>query len=100
MPDSVVILQQKIYMTVPAFSSYCQWYRKGPRASYVYSMKSLEGMLSLLEATQPAGDMSDPVTPESVYTPLKNGELLEILQDYPLAMDASIWSLCVAVPSV
>ncbi|MBD0787285.1 LysR family transcriptional regulator [Vibrio sp. Y2-5] len=29
----------------------------------------------------------------SVYKQLKSGELVEILQDYPLAMDASIWAV-------
>lgn len=53
-------------MTVPAFSSYCQWYSEGHLASYMRTMKSSGGMLNLLEGAPPAGDMSDPAVPDLV----------------------------------
>lgn len=61
-------------MAVPAYSSFAQWYSNGHLASYVRTMKSPGGMLNLLEATQPAGDMSDPAVPDLVlYQDLLGG---------------------------
>lgn len=61
-------------MAAPAYSSFAQWYSNGHLASYVRSMKSPGGMLNLLEATQPAGDMSDPAVPDLVlYQDLLGG---------------------------
>jgi AraC family transcriptional regulator len=53
-------------MTVPVYSSFAQWYVEGHLASYVRTMKSPGGILNLLEAAQPAGDMSDPAVPDLV----------------------------------
>ena len=61
-------------MTVPAYSSLAEWYSNGPRAPYVRSMKSAGGVLNMLEATQPAGDMSIPAVPDFVlYQDLLGG---------------------------
>ncbi len=53
-------------MTAPTYSSFTQWYSEGRLASYVRSMKSPGGILNLLEAAQPAGDMSDPAVPDLI----------------------------------
>ena len=53
-------------MTAPVYSSFAQWYSEGRLASYVRSMKSPGGILNLLEAAQPAGDMSDPAVPDLI----------------------------------
>lgn len=53
-------------MTAPGYSSFAQWYCEGRLASYVRMMKSPGGFLNLLEATQPAGDMSDPAVPDLI----------------------------------
>lgn len=61
-------------MTAPAYSSFTQWYSEGHLATFVRSMKSTGGILNLLEATQPAGDMSDPAVPDLVlYQDLLGG---------------------------
>ena len=61
-------------MTAPAYSSFTQWYTEGHLASYVRSMKSPGGILNLLEAAQPAGDMSDPAVPDLIlYQDLLGG---------------------------
>jgi AraC family transcriptional regulator len=51
-------------MTLQSYSSFAQWYSEGRLASYVRTMKSPGGILNLLEAAQPAGDMSDPAVPD------------------------------------
>lgn len=53
-------------MTEQAYSSFAQWHRKGPHASYVRAMKSRSGILDLLEVERPAGDMSRPAVPEVI----------------------------------
>jgi AraC family transcriptional regulator len=61
-------------MTLPAYSSFTQWYTEGHLASYVRARKSSGGILNLLEAAQPAGDMSDPAVPDLVlYQDLLGG---------------------------
>jgi AraC family transcriptional regulator len=61
-------------MAAPAYSSFAQWYREDHLASYVRTMKSPGGMLNLLEAVQPAGDMSDPAVPDLIlYQDLLGG---------------------------
>lgn len=61
-------------MTVHAYSSFAQWYSKGPRARHVRSIKSSGGILNMLETTQPAGDMSVPAVPDFVlYQDLRGG---------------------------
>ncbi len=61
-------------MTAPAYSSFAQWYCEGHLASYVRTMKSPGGILNLLEAAQPAGDMSDPAVPDLIlYQDLLGG---------------------------
>jgi AraC family transcriptional regulator len=53
-------------MTAQTFTSFAQWYTKGPRASYVQSMKSPGGILGMHEVIQPAAEMSDPAVPDLV----------------------------------
>jgi AraC family transcriptional regulator len=61
-------------MNVPAYPSFAQWYVNGHLAHYVRTMKSAGDMLHLLEAAQPAGDMSDPAVPDLVlYQDLRGG---------------------------
>ncbi len=61
-------------MAVPAYSSFAQWYKSGHLAHYVRTMKSAGGIIHLLEAAQPAGDMSDPAVPDLVlYQDLHGG---------------------------
>ena len=61
-------------MTVPAYSSFAQWYSDGHLARYVRTMKSAGDIIHLLEAAQPAGDMSDPAVPDIVlYQDLHGG---------------------------
>ncbi len=61
-------------MSVPAYSSFAQWYSNGHLAHYVRTMKSAGGIIHLLEAAQPAGDMSDPAVPDLVlYQDLHGG---------------------------
>ncbi|MEQ8291151.1 MAG: AraC family transcriptional regulator [Roseovarius sp.] len=60
-------------MTSPAYASFAQWYEKGHLASYVRERKSAGGVLNLLEAEQPAGDVSDPAVPDFVLHQDING---------------------------
>jgi AraC family transcriptional regulator len=61
-------------MTAPTYSSFDQWYSEGHLATYVRTRKSSGGMLNLIEAAQPAGDMSDPAVPDLVlYQDLLGG---------------------------
>ena len=53
-------------MTAPAYSSLAQWYREGPRASCVHTIRSYGGILSMVSATQPVGDINDPPMRELV----------------------------------
>jgi len=53
-------------MTARAYSSFIHWYSEGGLASYVRSIKSPGGILNMLEAAQPAGDVSDPAVPDLV----------------------------------
>jgi AraC family transcriptional regulator len=53
-------------MTLPAYSSFTQWYREGRQASYVRRRKSLGGTLELIEVARPGGDMSRPAQPDLV----------------------------------
>lgn len=61
-------------MGVPAYNSFSEWYSVGHLASYVRTMKSAGGIVNLLEAAQPAGDMSHPAVPDIVlYQDLHGG---------------------------
>ncbi|CAM3326171.1 AraC family transcriptional regulator [Paracoccus nototheniae] len=61
-------------MSVPAYNSFSEWYNDGHLASFVRTMKSAGGIVNLLEAAQPAGDMSDPSVPDIVlYQDLRGG---------------------------
>lgn len=53
-------------MTAPAYSSFIQWYREGRLSVYVRAIKSPGGALDILEAMQPAGDVSHPAVPDLV----------------------------------
>ncbi|KZY34106.1 transcriptional regulator [Roseovarius sp. HI0049] len=48
------------------FSSFAQWYSEGPSASYVHSMKSTGGILSMYGSTQPGQEMDTPAVPDLV----------------------------------
>jgi AraC family transcriptional regulator len=61
-------------MNAPVYRSLAHWYEKGPRASYVRSVKSPGGILNIVEAIQPAMEMSDPAVPDLVlYQDLLGG---------------------------
>lgn len=61
-------------MTEPAYRSFAQWYCDGHLAHYVRTMKSAGDIVHLLEASQPAGDMSDPAVPDIIlYQDLHGG---------------------------
>lgn len=53
-------------MHVPAYSSFLQVSRDGPRASYVRAMKSAGGVVILVESALPGGVTSDPAVPDLV----------------------------------
>jgi AraC family transcriptional regulator len=53
-------------MTLQAHPSFSQWYCEGRFGSYVRTMKSPGGILDLLEAERPAGDMSRPALQDIV----------------------------------
>lgn len=53
-------------MTLSAYASFPQWYSEGRLSTYLRTRKSSGGLLSLLEATPPAGDMSHPEVPDLV----------------------------------
>ncbi len=53
-------------MTPPRYSSFVQWFREGPFAPYVRTMKSPGGFLNLMETAMPAVDMSNPAVPDLV----------------------------------
>lgn len=53
-------------MQAPHYSSFSHWYQEGHLAPYVTSMSSKSGNLTLIDALQPAGDMSDPAVPDLV----------------------------------
>src|SRR3546814_16205807 len=67
-------------MTTPAYSSFTQWYSEGHLASYVRSMKSPGGILNMLEAAQPAGDMSDPAVPDLIRSEEHTSELQSLMR--------------------
>lgn len=48
------------------YFSITDWYREGPRAPGVHTIKSTGDVLSMVEVTQPAGDMSYPSLPELI----------------------------------
>lgn len=61
-------------MTTATYSSFAQWYAQGHLAPYVRAQKSVGNIVSLIEAAQPAGDMSDPAVPDLVlYQDLTGG---------------------------
>lgn len=61
-------------MAAPSYSCFTEWYNEGRLASYVRSMKSVGGIINMLEAAQPAGDMSDPAVPDLIlYQDLLGG---------------------------
>jgi AraC family transcriptional regulator len=53
-------------MTMPFYPSFSQWYSEGRFGSYVRSIKSPGGILDLLKAERPAGDMSRPALQDIV----------------------------------
>lgn len=62
------------------YSSYAEWYREGPFASYVRATGMAGDVISVIEATQPDGDLSDPPTNDLV--------LIRMLSSYvPCAID-------------
>jgi AraC family transcriptional regulator len=64
-------------MTDPGDQSFTQWYNEGRLAPYVRSMRSPGGILQMLEAVQPAGDVSRPALPElTLYQDMLGGSRL------------------------
>lgn len=64
-------------MTVPVYSSLRQWYSEGRESSYVRTQKSSGGILDLIEAERPAGEMPRPALPDLVlYQDLLGGTSL------------------------
>ncbi|MBX9899143.1 MAG: AraC family transcriptional regulator [Burkholderiaceae bacterium] len=53
-------------MAVTDYESYSDWYKKGPLSSYVKISGMAGDAISVIEASQPAGDMSDPPVNELV----------------------------------
>ena len=53
-------------MTLPARTSFVQWFREGPFASYVRRIRSPGGFLSLMETAMPAVELSPPAVPDLV----------------------------------
>ncbi|MBK4216791.1 helix-turn-helix transcriptional regulator [Paracoccus caeni] len=53
-------------MSAQLFPSFTDWYTTGPLAPYVKTIKSHGNLLTLFEAAQPAGDMSDPAVPDLI----------------------------------
>ena len=53
-------------MTLTAYSSSSEWYRKGPLGSHVRRMRSPGGILDLIEIERPAGDVSRPAVSDLV----------------------------------
>jgi AraC family transcriptional regulator len=53
-------------MMMSAPSSYGQWFREGKHSSYIRKTKSPGGILELIEAARPGGDMSRPAQPDLV----------------------------------
>lgn len=49
-----------------SYSSYQEWYASGPLANFVRTSGLVGGTISVIEASQPAGDMSDPPVDELV----------------------------------
>src|SRR5690606_6015247 len=64
-------------MTLPADSTFTQWYCEGEQASYIRTMKSPGGILDMFEASRPAGDMHRPAMPDLVlYQDMRGGARL------------------------
>jgi AraC family transcriptional regulator len=53
-------------MTPATYSSFPQWYSEGRLSTYLRTLKSSGGILNMLEAAPPAGDMSHPAVPDLV----------------------------------
>lgn len=61
-------------MTVPAYSSFAQWYREGREASYVRARKTAGGVLDLLEVARPGDEYRRPALPDlGLYQDLLGG---------------------------
>lgn len=60
--DASVTLDMPGTSTLAPLPSHIDWYSKGHLAPFVQVEKRMDGDLSMLEAAQPAGDMSDPPT--------------------------------------
>lgn len=61
-------------MTLQAHTSFSQWYCEGRFRSYVRTMKSPGGILEIIDAERPAGDMSRPALEDIVlYEDVRGG---------------------------
>jgi AraC family transcriptional regulator len=56
-------------------SSFADWMRHGRLAPYARQITALDGLCSLIEAHQPAGDMSDPPVGDLVFTMIRSPDL-------------------------
>lgn len=62
------------------YSSYAEWYTEGPFSAYIRAAGMAGDMISVVEATQPDGDLSDP--------PINDLVLIRMLStDVPCAID-------------
>jgi AraC family transcriptional regulator len=61
-------------------ASYIDWYKSGRLSSYVTSLSAVGDCFTLIEAAQPAGDMSDPATDDLVLQQM-------ITSDVPYNLD-------------
>lgn len=53
-------------MTPDAPSAFIQWYCEGPESTYMRARRSPGGIMNMLDASRPAGDMSRPGMPDLV----------------------------------
>ncbi len=71
------------------YSSYAEWYNEGPFAAYVRMSAMAGNMISVVEAVQPAGDLSDP--------PINDLVLIRMLSpDAPCSIDLGAGRFCVS----
>lgn len=71
-----------------SYSSYTEWYREGPFSEFIQAWGMAGKVMSVIEATQPAGDLSDP--------PIDDLVLIRMLSsDASCAIDLGAGKFCV-----
>ena len=58
--DKIIVRTGHEHMQSARYASYAEWYSRGPLSSYVRASGTAGDAITIIEATQPAGDMSDP----------------------------------------